>query len=157
MSLREASIYRKCTGRQTLPIKPFNEAWVIAGRRARKSATAAVLGCYFATLVPVGGEFVIFLDRGSTSIISRSNAHGLSKKIIQKGLAFARDWSATVARSGGQDAQRSCPAGSVADAGLRWCGATPLSTERRISNVKGCEEICFDCSPHRQKSLTACF
>src|SRR5262245_51083224 len=51
--------------------------------------------------------------------------------IIQKGLAFARDWSGTVAHSGSEDAQRSCPAGSVADAGLRWCGATPLSTERR--------------------------
>jgi hypothetical protein len=72
----------------------------------------------------------------------------LSKNIIQKGLAFARDWSGTVAHSGSKDAQRSCPAGSVADAGLRWCGATPLSTERRISNVKGCEEIiiCLDCS-----------
>src|SRR5262249_25639986 len=66
-------------------------------------------------------------------------------------------WSGTVTHSGSQDAQRSCPAGSVADAGLRWCGATPLSTERRISNVEGCEEIiiCFDCSPPCQKSLTA--
>jgi len=48
MSSLEASIYRKCTGRETLPTKPFNEAWVVAGRRARKSAVAAVLGCYFA-------------------------------------------------------------------------------------------------------------
>src|SRR5512144_65004 len=48
MSPHEAAIYRKCTARQTLPTKPFNEAWVIAGRRARKSAIAAVLGCYFA-------------------------------------------------------------------------------------------------------------
>src|ERR1700704_2779700 len=34
---------------------------------------------------------------------------------------------------------------------------TPLSTERRISNVKGCEKIiiCFDCSPRCQQSLTA--
>src|SRR6266481_8124340 len=77
----------------------------------------------------------------SPLIISRSNVPELSKNIIQKGLAFARDWSGTVAHSGSKDAQRSCPAGSVADAGLRWCGATPLSTERRISNVKGCEEI----------------
>jgi hypothetical protein len=45
----------------------------------------------------------------------------------------------------------------VADAGLRWCGATPLSTERRISNVKGCEEIiiCFDCSRRCHKPLAA--
>src|SRR5258706_9658655 len=82
----------------------------------------------------------------SPLIISRSNVPELSKNIIQKGLAFARDWSGTVAHSGSKDAPRSCPAGSVADAGLRWCGATPLPTERRISNVKGCEEIiiCFD-------------
>ena len=120
----------------------------------------------------MGGEFVIFGDKlqqvgkkPRKKMITAFHfanfaleCHGLSKKIIQKGLAFARDWSATVARSGSQDAQRSCPAGSVADAGLRWCGATPLSTGRRISNVKDCEEIIisFDCSPHRQKSLTAC-
>ena len=47
----------------------------------------------------------------SISIISRSNVPELSKKIIQKGLAFARDWSGTVAHSGSKDAQRSCPAG----------------------------------------------
>jgi len=60
----------------------------------------------------------------------------LSNNIIQKGLAFARDWSGTVAHSGSEDALRSCPAGSVADAGLRWCGAAPLSTERRISKCQ---------------------
>ena len=93
----------------------------------------------------------------SPLIISRSNVPELSKNIIQKGLAFARDWSGTVAHSGSKDAQRSCPAGSVADAGLRWCGATPLPTERRISNVKGCEEIIiyFDNSPRCQKPLAA--
>jgi hypothetical protein len=92
-------------------------------------------------------------------IILRSNTPELSNNIIQKGLAFARDWSGTVVHSGSEDAQRSCPAGSVADAGLRWCGATPLSTERRISNVKGCEEIiiCFDCSPRCHKALAAGF
>jgi hypothetical protein len=31
-STHEASIYRKCTGRQTLPTKPFNEAWVISAQ-----------------------------------------------------------------------------------------------------------------------------
>ena len=64
----------------------------------------------------------------ATSIISRSNFPELSKNIIKRRLAFARDWSGTVAHSGSEDARRSCPAGSVADVGLRWCGATPLST-----------------------------
>jgi hypothetical protein len=48
MSRRERKIYRRCTDRTELPHEPFTEAWVIAGRRARKSAIAAVLGCYFA-------------------------------------------------------------------------------------------------------------
>lgn len=48
MTRQERAIYRDCTGRKELPTQPFNEAWVIAGRRARKSAIAAVLGCYFA-------------------------------------------------------------------------------------------------------------
>ena len=33
----------------------------------------------------------------------------LSKNIIQKGLAFARDWSGTVAHSGSEDAQEILP------------------------------------------------
>jgi Protein of unknown function (DUF3489)/PAP2 superfamily C-terminal len=57
-----------------------------------------------------------------TSIILRSNVPELSKNIIQKGLALARDWSGTVAHSGSKNASRSCPAGAVAHAGLRWCG-----------------------------------
>jgi hypothetical protein len=48
MSRRERRIYEACTGRTTLPTKPFHEAWVVAGRRARKSAVAALLGCYCA-------------------------------------------------------------------------------------------------------------
>ena len=69
-----------------------------------------------------------------------SNAPELSNNIIQKGLAFARDWSGTVLTRGTEGAQRSCPAGSMADAGLRWCGATPLSTERRISMSKAAKK-----------------
>lgn len=90
-----------------------------------------------------------------TSIISRSNVPELSKKIIQKGLAFVCDWSGTVAHSGNEDAQRSCPAGSLADAGLRWCGATSLQLIKRISNVNGFEEIsiCVDYSPHCHQPL----
>jgi hypothetical protein len=48
MTRRERRIYTECTGRKELPEQPFTEAWVVAGRRARKSAIAAVLGCYFA-------------------------------------------------------------------------------------------------------------
>jgi hypothetical protein len=61
MSRRERAIYRQCTGRQQLPQQPFNEAWIVAGRRARKSAIAAVLGCYAAVYgrwVRAAGETV---------------------------------------------------------------------------------------------------
>ena len=47
MSRKERAIFRECTGRKTPPSKPVNEAWVVVGRRGRKSAIAAVLGCYF--------------------------------------------------------------------------------------------------------------
>ena len=44
----ETAIYRRCTGRQKLPDKPFREAWVAVGRKGRKSATAAMLAVYAA-------------------------------------------------------------------------------------------------------------
>src|SRR4051812_26043471 len=47
MSPRETRLFRKCTGRTEVPKEPFKEAWVIVGRRGRKSSIAAVLGCYF--------------------------------------------------------------------------------------------------------------
>jgi hypothetical protein len=41
---------------------------------------------------------------------------------------------------GAKGALRSCPAGFIADAGLRWCGATPSSTEWRISVSKSAKK-----------------
>ena len=48
MTRDERKFYRQCTRRNDRPRQPFNEAWVVAGRRARKSAIAACLGVYFA-------------------------------------------------------------------------------------------------------------
>jgi len=48
MTRRERAIYEACTGRKEAPSQPFSEAWVIVGRRGRKSAVAAVLGCFHA-------------------------------------------------------------------------------------------------------------
>jgi hypothetical protein len=42
----EAELFRRCTGRQASPLEPVTEAWVIVGRRGRKSATAAMIGVY---------------------------------------------------------------------------------------------------------------
>lgn len=48
MTRYERTLFRRHTGRTTVPTKPFNEAWVVAGRRARKSAIASVLAVYMA-------------------------------------------------------------------------------------------------------------
>jgi Protein of unknown function (DUF3489) len=85
-------------------------------------------------------------------IIPCSSAPKLSNNIIQKGLVFARGWSRTVANSGRTNrAPRSCPAGLVAEVGLRWCGVTPSSTERRIScpSLQRSDHI----SQHRRERL----
>src|SRR6516165_11722314 len=48
MSDVEADIFRVCTGRAELPNKPFNEAWLVCGRRAGKSFTLAVIAVFLA-------------------------------------------------------------------------------------------------------------
>lgn len=48
MTRDERKFYKQCTKRQDRPRVPFNEAWVVVGRRGRKSAIAACLGVAFA-------------------------------------------------------------------------------------------------------------
>ncbi len=48
MTRDERKFYRRCTRRQDRPRHPFGEAWVVVGRRGRKSAVAAIIGCYMA-------------------------------------------------------------------------------------------------------------
>ena len=48
MTRDERKFYRQCTNRNDRPRQPFNEAWVVVGRRGRKSAIAACIGCYMA-------------------------------------------------------------------------------------------------------------
>ncbi len=48
MTPAELGIFRPCTGRQSPPTRQATEAWMICGRRARKSATAAVLAAFVA-------------------------------------------------------------------------------------------------------------
>jgi len=84
----------------------------------------------------------------SASIIPCPNAIELSNNIIEKGLAFGRDWSGTVVNPERMRAPRSCPAGSMAEVGLWWCGVTPPSTETEDLNVKVCEEAISSASTH---------
>src|SRR5262249_60206900 len=48
MSPYEANLFRKCTGRQSVPDKSYREGWVVVGRKGRKSAIAGALSVYAA-------------------------------------------------------------------------------------------------------------
>jgi hypothetical protein len=58
------------------------------------------------------------------------------RKGLEKGLAFDGDWSGLDAMG----APRSCPAGLIADAGLRWCGADAVISRMEDLDVKVCQE-----------------
>src|SRR5918994_7334681 len=73
MTKAEADIFRRCTGRQTVPTHPARECWTIVGRRGGKSRMAAFLSDFMAAsrtyrLAP--GE------RGRVSIVSPSKSQG---------------------------------------------------------------------------------
>jgi hypothetical protein len=76
----ELRLFQECTGRVTSPEKPFNEAWLICGRRGGKSFMMAIVAVYLATfksydahLAP--GEratiMVIAADRKQARVIMR--------------------------------------------------------------------------------------
>ena len=90
----------------------------------------------------------LFKMMASKWFIPCSSADEVSNNIIQKGLAFGRDWSGTVVNPERMRAPRSCPAGSMAEVGLPWCGATPPSNETEDLDVKVCEETITSTSTH---------
>jgi hypothetical protein len=49
MSADQLEVFRACTGRATAPASPFNEAYIVCGRRAGKSAMLALVAVYLAT------------------------------------------------------------------------------------------------------------
>ncbi len=48
MSQQEYDIFKACTGRKNLPGRQVDEAWMVVGRRGRKSAIGALIGSYHA-------------------------------------------------------------------------------------------------------------
>jgi len=80
MSEGEAEMFRGCTGRATLPLAAFVEAWLICGRRAGKSFVLALvavfLACFrdYATYLGPGERatvMVIATDRKQARVIFR--------------------------------------------------------------------------------------
>jgi hypothetical protein len=85
MTEDELALYRKHTGRATLPAEPLNEAWLVCGRRAGKSFTLAVITVFLACfkdwrpyLGPgeAGTLMIIARDRRQARVIKRY-VHGL--------------------------------------------------------------------------------
>jgi hypothetical protein len=44
----QQALFRQCTGRTTIPAKPFNEVWLCCGRRSGKSFILALIAVYLA-------------------------------------------------------------------------------------------------------------
>lgn len=65
LSEAEAKAYRACTARQTLPQAPYNEAWLICGRRGGKSFVMALTAVYLAAF----RDYRQFLSPGERATI----------------------------------------------------------------------------------------
>lgn len=74
----ERDLFRRCTGRDAEFSEPVSEAWVVVGRRGRKSAVAALLGVHAAvhvdwSAVIAPGEtarvVVVAVDKGQARIV----------------------------------------------------------------------------------------
>jgi hypothetical protein len=48
MTEEQREIFTACTGRQTPPVEPFGEAWLVCGRRSGKSLTLALVAVFMA-------------------------------------------------------------------------------------------------------------
>ncbi len=78
LSPAERPLFERCTGRTAEFTEPVHEAWVVVGRRGRKSAIAAVLGVHAAVHVDwssviAPGEtarvIIVAVDKGQAKIV----------------------------------------------------------------------------------------
>lgn len=69
MTEEEAIIFQKQTGRQTPPMKPAQEAWVVAGRKGGKSRIAALVAVYVACFRD-HRKFLAPGERGTVMVIA---------------------------------------------------------------------------------------
>jgi hypothetical protein len=68
----------------------------------------------------LGGSAPIPRPTCQNGIIPLSSLLQTSNNIIQKGLAFVREQSGTATVPGAARPRESCPAGCMAEVGLRW-------------------------------------
>ncbi len=80
MSDTEADVYRACTGRETLPQRSFEEAWLVCGRRAGKSFTMALTAVFLACF----REYGEYLARGERATIMVIAADRKQARVIMR-------------------------------------------------------------------------
>ena len=69
MTEEQLEVFACCTGRSTAPTAPFNEAYLVCGRRAGKSAMLALVAVYLATFKNYS-PYLAPGERGTIAIIS---------------------------------------------------------------------------------------
>lgn len=89
MDEQELAIYRRCTGRQEPSRRAAKEAWVIVGRRGRKSAIAALIGVYSAAFRDYK-QYLAPGERAVVPILAKTKAeakqiHAYAKAILSTG------------------------------------------------------------------------
>ncbi|MCV3764041.1 hypothetical protein [Rhizobium sp. TRM95796] len=69
MTEEQAEIYRKHTGRQELPTEPFNEAWLVVGRRGGKSLFMAIAAVFLAAFFDYS-KYLVPGERATVMVIA---------------------------------------------------------------------------------------
>ena len=78
MSPGEAKIYRKLTGRKSIPKEPFRELWAIVGRRGGKSFIMSIIAVYLALF----RSFKQYLSPGERGVIQVIAADRAQARVI---------------------------------------------------------------------------
>ena len=72
------AIYRHCAARQNLPVQPFNEAWLVCGRRGGKSQMMALIAVYLA----IFRDYRPYLSAGERVIVFVVAADKKQAKVV---------------------------------------------------------------------------
>jgi hypothetical protein len=79
MTAEELETFRRFTGRQSAPTLPFNECFIVAGRRAGKSRISATIGAYVAAF----RDYSAVLSPGETAVVMLLAADKRQAKILK--------------------------------------------------------------------------
>src|SRR5262249_44240447 len=109
LDAEQLAVFRELTGRQSSPLEPVREAWIVAGRRAGKSRIAALVAVflavfrdYSAVLAPGerGTVMVIAADRRQARTVFRYLVGIVEREPSLKGLVARRTQDALDLKNG---------------------------------------------------------